>query len=171
MNRNKYWPTIKSWLTILVAFCVLLAAGLIIFSLMDLKPTPFDGINLSAGGPKSMAQITETGLTDEIPKATDMSPEQKEGAYIQDGKLIAFCVIADVDVATNITVTWTLPDGTSLPASTIAVNRDACYYSVQDITEAGDYSVTWQLYGKDPVQQTVTVLDGAAAGLPGEEII
>ena len=59
--------------------------------------------------------------------------------------------------STSVTVYMTAPDGTKSRENTLAVNTNSYLFAYYDFSQSGEYTVTWQVVGKEAVSTVFQV--------------
>lgn len=139
--KNKYCPEI-----LIIIFCFIWAW----FGCQYLFNEYYTDTNNSS----TQAQIINVGFSNEIPNNGEI-PTEIDIGNISD-EIISYCQIDNLDVASNVTVTWTKPNGET-DSSNMSINRNGYYYSATTFDNQGTYEVSWQIQGQKEIKKQLTV--------------
>lgn len=156
----KQKKTMKQRLPVILPFFLILIIVLAIAAFIYFNASKVNNTNIAVlehDIPVSTAEIVNTGFAAVIPEGGNV-PTRIDSAIVGD-TISAFCEVgACNEVATSLTVAWTLPDGTQSGVETVAVTRDGYYYATMSAATEGVYEVSWTLAGQRSASAKLTVM-------------
>lgn len=139
-------------ISIIGAFFLLAAAVFIIVPRIQTRIGGSDSSDIVIA--TTAATISQTGFCSNITADATPADAISSGSA---GTKCAYAKVDNLDRGTSVTVYMTAPDGTKSRENTLAVNTNSYLFAYYDFSQSGEYTVTWQVVGKEAVSTVFQV--------------